>query len=61
MAAAGLLPRENSSHTSAQANTSGSITTARPLKPISSGGMKRVSVKDCRSSLSHTRLTPSRR
>ena len=45
--------------------------TARTLKGVeldgstssggSSGGMNRVGVKDCRSSLSHGRLTPSRR
>ena len=32
------------------------MTTARPSKPISFGGMKRVGVKDCRSSLSHVTL-----
>jgi hypothetical protein len=55
------MSRLKSSQISPTAKISGSVTTARPRYPMSSGGRNLRGVNDCRSSLSHTRSTPLRR
>ena len=61
MMALPCMSRASSSLTLLMQKTSGSTTSERPWKPISSGGVKRSTVKDCRSSLSQVRFSPSRR